>query len=94
MGVFLEGSQKSILRLCYRTNQFGIPEDVEYFQEVTDSRFMAVCFVEPIFSNGNPFLKHFSFGAATTASTPEEAVASENGDAAAETAPDTAAKTV
>ena len=38
------------------TNQFELPiEDVPDIQEVTDTRFMIVCFVEPIFSE--PLLK-------------------------------------
>jgi len=45
------------------TNQFGIDEaDAEYFQEVSDTRFMVVCFVEPIFNPEYPFLKNFVQG--------------------------------
>ena len=37
------------------TNQFKLNEsDVEYFVEVTDARFMVVCFVEPIFNVEHP----------------------------------------
>eukprot|EP01083_Nonionella_stella_P119329 356619_1 len=40
-------------------NQFEIDPNVEFFQEVSDSRFMVVCFVEPIFNLEHPFLKEF-----------------------------------
>lgn len=37
------------------TNQFNLePEDVAYYQEVTDTRFMVICFVEPILAAGYP----------------------------------------
>lgn len=37
-------------------NQFQLNEtDVEYFQEVSDARWMVVCFVEPIFNVNHPF---------------------------------------
>ena len=43
------------------TNQFGVdPDNTPFYQEVTDSRFMVVCFVEPIFSLEYLFLKNFS----------------------------------
>ena len=41
------------------TNQFGIPNTTKYFEEVSDTRFMVVCFVEPIFSLEHPLLKNF-----------------------------------
>ena len=41
------------------TNQFGIPNTTAYFQEVSDTRFMVICFVEPIFSLEHPLLKNW-----------------------------------
>ena len=39
------------------TNQFQLDEsEVDYWQEVSDSRFMVVCFVEPLFNVKHPFL--------------------------------------
>lgn len=38
-------------------NQFGLdPADVPFFQEVSDTRFMVVCFLEPIFNADYPIL--------------------------------------
>jgi hypothetical protein len=38
-------------------NQFGLsPEQVPYLQEVSDTRFMVVCFLEPIFNTDYPIL--------------------------------------
>ncbi len=49
------------------TNQFGVdPANTPFYQEVTDTRFMVVCFVEPIFSLEYPFLMEFSKEEATT----------------------------
>jgi len=40
------------------TNQFQLNEsEVDYWQEVSDSRFMVVCFVEPLFNVKHPFLQ-------------------------------------
>ncbi|KAL7548519.1 hypothetical protein ACHAWF_011807 [Thalassiosira exigua] len=39
------------------TNQFALNEsDVPYFQEVSDTRFMVICFVEPIFNVKYPLM--------------------------------------
>lgn len=42
------------------TNQFGLEGNpaVQFEQEVTDTRFMVVCFVEPIFDADYPILDH------------------------------------
>jgi hypothetical protein len=38
-------------------NQFGLsPEQVPFIQEVEDTRFMVVCFLEPIFNTDYPIL--------------------------------------
>ena len=56
------------------TNQFQIDETVEFFQEVSDSRFMVICFVEPIFNLEHPFLKDFGSVAKETSGDDKETV--------------------
>ena len=66
------------------TNQFQIDETVEFFQEVSDARFMVICFVEPIFNLEHPFLKDFGSVAKETSgddtSTDESEDAASGGD--------------
>jgi hypothetical protein len=81
------------------TNQFQLDEaDVPFFQEVSDSRFMVVCFVEPVFSTS--FLQEF-FPHSASEPEPEESttengsVTSDNGGSTTEStepADDSAAK--
>mmetsp|Transcript_8760 Transcript_8760/g.20088 ORF Transcript_8760/g.20088 Transcript_8760/m.20088 type:complete len:580 (+) Transcript_8760:182-1921(+) len=60
------------------TNQFAISESAEFFQEVSDARFMVVCFVEPVFSTDYTLLKELG-----TEISAEEAPVEETEDAKA-----------